>query len=83
MCLLKRSEMICYGQLIEDLQNASYVGRYEYLNSQPRTFDLFIRIYGKVKGISGQGGWGSVSRGGREGPGMSWVRFSQEGQQNK
>ena len=31
MCLLKRSYMLRYGKLLKDIQDASYVGRDEYL----------------------------------------------------
>ena len=69
--------MIRYGPFLEELQNTSYAGRYEYPNPQSGTFDPLIRRSVKIQGISGQGGRG---RGGRLCCGMSQVRFTQQGQ---
>ena len=70
--------MIHYGTLLEDLQNASYVGIYDHYTYKAGTFDLLIHTYVQIKDISGQGGQGRGGQGGRGGRVMSQASFSQQ-----
>ena len=82
MCLINRSDIIRYVPLLKELQNYSYVGRYEYPTSQSGTFYPLIRIYVQIQVVSGKSVWGCVGRGGRGGSDMSRVSFTQQVQHN-
>ena len=82
MYLLKKSYIIVYRPFIKEIQNVSYVSRYEYPTSQAVTFGLLIRRYGKIQVISGQGGWVCVNQGRIGDEGMSNMIFTKQVQKN-
>ena len=52
MCLIKKSDMLHYGPLLEELHNYSDVGRDEYPNSKSGIFSLLTRRSGQIQYIS-------------------------------